>query len=43
MIEKEKKRFYFDPSEKHREGNDVIELNLPIGKKFEISKTILIL
>ena len=35
--------YYFDPSEKHSEGNDVIELNLPVGEKFEISETILIL
>jgi hypothetical protein len=34
---------YLDPSEKHGKGHDIVELNLPIGEKFEIGKTILIL
>lgn len=36
-------RTHLNPGKKHGEGHDVVELNLPVGEKFEISETVGIL
>ena len=34
---------YLDPGEKHGEGDDVVELHLPVGDEFEVGEAVLIL
>ena len=36
-------RPHLNPGKKHSKGHDVVELDLPVGEKFEISETISIL